>query len=118
MLVRIKNLRVIARLGVHEWEKSFERELLVRIELEVDAARAVQSDRLEDTADYEAVVKSVNRLFARTFFALLERAADAVARLCLEFPRVLRVKVEIEKPGAVAGADSISVATEVEAGSA
>jgi dihydroneopterin aldolase len=60
----------------------------------------VGEDRIDATADYRDVTERVRAVVQGGSFDLIESIADAVARECLTFERVLRATVVIHKPNA------------------
>jgi dihydroneopterin aldolase len=72
----------------------------VDLTLWLDLAQAGQSDRLEDTLDYRAVISTVQTLIKTSKFALLEKLATAIAEAILGFDRVSQVEVRLIKPAA------------------
>ena len=109
MKIRIKNLRLRTVIGVYEWERVQPQEVLLNIDLEFDGTRAGQSDRLEDTIDYKALKRRVLDEVEASSFQLLERLATRVLEIIHEDPRIHSARVEIDKPGALRFADSVSV---------
>ena len=109
MIIRIKNLRARTVVGVDESERRHRREVVVNVEMEVDAAAAAGSDNLNDTVDYEAVRKRIVQELRGAECCLLEALADRVLRIVLAEPKVVRATVEVDKPGALRSVDSVSV---------
>lgn len=72
----------------------------VDLTLWLDLSQAGQSDRLEDTLDYRAVISNVQTLIKTSKFALLEKLATAIAESILGFDRVSQVEVRLTKPAA------------------
>lgn len=106
----VRDLLVRAVIGVHEHERRERQDLLVNLELELDLARAADSDDLADTVDYGALARSVVSHVEESRFRLLERLAGSVAALCLESDaRVQAVTVRVDKPRALRYARSVAV---------
>ena len=59
--------------------------------------------------DYKQVKQQVLALVEGSSFYLVEKLAQEVARLCLKAPRVERVTVIVDKPGALRFARSVAV---------
>lgn len=108
MILKIKNLRANAVIGVYEWENS-KRQIIINAEAEIDGCAAAKSDNVTDTLDYEKISYSILEEVEKTKFRLLEALAAHLCRKVMEDKKVLRVTIEIEKPGAVRIADSVSV---------
>lgn len=110
--IRIRGLKVEAIVGVHAWERKVPRTLVLDLELATDVARAAAKDQLKDALDYDAVARLATSFVVESRFQLIETLAERLAaRLQKEFG--LRwLKLEVHKPGAVAGAQDVSVAIE------
>ncbi len=77
-----------------------------------DTSRAALSDDLGQALDYAAAAERVAALTRESRFQLVETLAEHIAQLLLrEFP-IRRVRVEVEKPQAVAEAESVGVSIE------
>lgn len=97
----LKNLRVSCIIGDLPEEREREQLLAICITLFLPLGKAGASDALEDTVDYAAVARRVAGALKAAQCRMIERAAEIVASLCLEYPQVKGVEVEVEKDGAV-----------------
>lgn len=108
----IRDLIARGILGVNNWEREKPQDILINIILFADLSIAGRSDALEDTVNYRLVTKKV-QLHAETAgrFTVEALAAD-LARICLEEPKVQKVRVRVEKPGAVRFTRAVGVEIE------
>jgi dihydroneopterin aldolase len=51
MIIKIKNLKLITNLGVYDWEKNFDRDILVNATIETKEINSTKSDILSETID-------------------------------------------------------------------
>ena len=107
--VFIKNLHIHCILGVYDRERNTPREVIVNVELGVDTKAAARSDDLADCLDYDQLSQKIRALAERARRLTVEALAEDIANLCLGSPQVQQVTVRVDKPGAVAGADSVGV---------
>jgi FolB domain-containing protein len=107
--VFIKNLHIQCILGVYDWERDTSREVVVNVELGVDTKPASRSDNLTDCVDYDQLSQQIRALAERARRLTVEALAEDIANLCLSNSQVQQVMVRVDKPGAVAGADSVGV---------
>ena len=108
--IRIQGLLVRCIVGVYEEERTKRQDIILHIALHADLRAPCRSDRIEDTVDYKGVKKAVFRLAEDSSFFLIERLAEAVAQCCLEHSPVVQcVEVQVEKPGALRFAQTVSV---------
>ena len=97
----IRDLAARCIIGIYPEERRQAQDVLLTITLYADLRAAGRSDRLEDSLDYKAVKQRVLALVEKSQFRLVEALAAAVADACLESPRVERVTVTLQKPGAL-----------------
>ncbi|MEX2587136.1 MAG: dihydroneopterin aldolase, partial [Actinomycetota bacterium] len=109
----IEGLKVFGRHGVAPHERDQGQDYLIDVECGLDATRAAASDRLEDTVDYSALIRSISEVVGGESFYLLEALGEAVAARALVYPRVEMVRVAIFKP-ALSGDELKAVGVVVE----
>jgi len=105
----IHDLVVRCIVGIDENEREEKQDVLVHLTLEVDLRRAGRTDALEDTIDYRALKKQILRVAEDSRFHLIEALAQSIAEECLKESRIERVKVIVEKPGALRFARTVGV---------
>lgn len=107
--IHIKDLLLRCIVGINDWEREKKQDVMINIVLYADLSAACQSDNIEDTVDYKAVKQKVVNMVESSSCLLVEKLAQQVADICLEHPKVQRVKVLIEKTGALRYARSVGV---------
>ena len=110
--VIIKNLTARGIIGINDWERVKKQEILINITLFADLIIAGESDKIEDSVNYRTVAKKVLEHAENSSRFTVEALAADIARICLEEPKVLKVCVRVEKPGAVRFAHSVGVEIE------
>ncbi|MDX2203038.1 MAG: dihydroneopterin aldolase, partial [Hyphomicrobiaceae bacterium] len=110
--VLVRDLEVVASVGVYEHEKRYEQRVVVSLEIDVEDAYDGRSDRLEQVLDYGLVVEKVTRLIQQEHVHLIETLAERIAELCLASPTVTKVRVRIEKPDVLPSVRSVGVEIE------
>ena len=95
-----------------DWERVTPREIVISVTLFCDTRKAAKSDDIADCVDYSASAKKIRAHAESAARMTVEALANDIARLCLEDPKVMKVSVQVEKPGAVA--ESASVGVEIE----
>ena len=99
--VFVERLSLRGRHGVHAEERAKEQEFLIDISVEIETAKAVGSDSLEDTADYWSFCEIARKIVESNSFYLIERLGHSIARGILADSRIVRVEVTIRKPEAL-----------------
>lgn len=110
--IRLKGLKVETVVGVHDWERKVPRPVVIDLELATDAARAAKSDAIGDALDYSAVAQAVTAFAGASRFQLIETLAQRLAEKLQKDFAVAWLRLELHKPGAVPGAQDVSVAIE------
>lgn len=111
-VVFIRDLLVRGIVGINPEERHERQDVLVNLELDVDTRAAGHSDDIAQAVNYRSVAKRVIALVEGGAPLLVERLAAEIAALVLaEFP-VARVRVRVEKPGALRFARSVGVEIE------
>ena len=105
---------LIARgiIGINDWERKAPQEMLINIVLFTDLHRVGESDDLHDSVDYRAVTKKVLAHAESARRLTVEALAADLANLCLEEALVKKVRVRVEKTGAVRFSRSVGVEIE------
>lgn len=98
--IRIKNLKIPARHGVYEFEKEKDGTFELDIELYLPLLKAGESDRLEDTINYEDIISTVTKAFTDKQYALVEAAAQSVCDRLLNDFKIDNITVRVRKPHA------------------
>lgn len=109
MNIRIKNLRLRTIIGINDWERVEKQDIVINLELELDGIRAMETDRIEDTVNYKSLTKRVISEVEKSEFYLIEKMAEHILQVVLEDTKIKKATVEVDKPGALSYADSVSV---------
>ncbi len=107
--IHIRDLLIRCIVGIYDWEREKKQDVLINITLYADLKTACQTDRIEDTVDYKAIKQKVVDMVESSSYMLVERLAERVAEICLENPQVQRVKVLVDKTGALRYARSVGI---------
>lgn len=111
--IRINGLHLRTIIGINGEERRDRQDVLISLVLFVDTRTAGRTDDIADApVNYRTLTKRVITRVEASEFHLIERLAEEIARLCLEEQAVERVRVEVEKPGALRFARSVSVVIE------
>jgi FolB domain-containing protein len=108
----IKDLIARGIIGVNGWEREKPQEILINIVLWADLHKAGNSDDIHDSVNYSTVTKKVLAHAEIARRQTVEALATDLARICLEEPGVQKVRIRVEKPGAVRFSRSVGVEIE------
>ena len=110
--VFIKDLKVRGILGIHEWERVTPRDIIINVSLYTDTRRAARTDDIADCVSYSDVARKIRAHAESAARMTVEALANDIAKLCLLEPKVQKVVVRVDKPGAVPEAESVGVEVE------
>lgn len=109
--VFIRNLELLARIGVHGHEQGMPQPVRINVDLSVlDGADL--GDRLDSVVCYEKIASKIRTIVAEGHINLAETLAERIAAACLEDRRVRVARVRVEKLHALPGAESAGVEIE------
>lgn len=112
MIIKIKNLKLKTILGIHDWEKTINREIIINAEIFTAFDKALITDEIVDAIDYDEIVNNIKNLIAKERFKLVEKMAQEIMDLIMSDQRIYKCKLEIDKVGAVDCLQSFSVTIE------
>jgi dihydroneopterin aldolase len=92
----LSGIEATGRHGARPGEKDEPQPFVIDLDLDMN----VGEDRIDGSADYRDVIERVRAVVEDGSFDLIESMAEAVARECLTFERVLRATVVVHKPNA------------------
>jgi dihydroneopterin aldolase/D-erythro-7,8-dihydroneopterin triphosphate epimerase len=107
--IKIKDLFIRTIIGTRDEERLKKQDVVINVTLWTDLSTAGKSDRIEDTINYRSIKKRIYNMVEESRYYLIEAMAEEVAQLCLEDPKVSRVEVSVEKPGALRFARTVGV---------
>ena len=107
--VFVRDLEIMASVGIFEVELRYEQRIIVSLELDVLDAYDGVSERIGDVFDYSRVVRDTELLCQSRHFKLIETLAEAISRQCLADPRVLAVAVRVEKPDIIPSCRTVGI---------
>ena len=111
--IRIKNIKIKARHGVYEFERKNDGTFELDIEIYLRLEKSGQSDKLEDTIDYDNIVSIATKAFAEKDYNLVEAVAESVCEKLLDVFKVAKVILRVRKPHAPINADFDTVEVEL-----
>ncbi len=106
----IKNLVIYGILGIHPHEQNTPREIRVNVEVTTDISQAGQRDDITQTINYSTLAKEIRQFITQSHFLTIEKLIESLAKKILQNEQVQSVWLQIEKPNAVPGAESVGVA--------
>ncbi len=110
--VFIKDLIARGIIGINDWEREKPQEIRINIECYTDLQRAGETDDINFSVNYRTIAKKAIAHAESAGRLTVEALAADLAEICLAEPGVARVRVRVEKPGAVRFSASVGVEIE------
>lgn len=110
--VLVRDLEIMASVGLFEVEHRYEQRIIVNLDLRVRDDYDGTSERIADVVDYGALVANVERVVTSRHFKLVETLAETIAADCLADSRVLSATVRIEKPDILPACKAVGIEIE------
>jgi 7,8-dihydroneopterin aldolase/epimerase/oxygenase len=110
--VFVRDLEVMALIGIYDHEKVKPQRIIVNIDLSVHEAEGPITDEISHVVSYEIIAKKVETIVAEGHVNLVETLAERFAESCLRDKRVAAARVRIEKPDIIPNARSVGVEIE------
>lgn len=107
--IHIRDLVCRCIVGINPEERVKRQEVLINVTMWADLRDACASDDIADTVDYKKVKEGILAMVEASSYNLVERLASEIAAVCLQASRVRRVRVVLDKPGALRFARSVAV---------
>jgi len=97
MKIKIKDFKLKTNIGIYDWEKNFEREILINIIIDLPNSKSLDTDQIQDTVDYEVIYNQIKNLVKTKKFNLIEKMAQEILDLIMLDSRIHKCKIEIDK---------------------
>lgn len=110
--VFVRDLDLMALIGIYEHEKTDPQRIIVNIDLSVTEGEGPKDDDIGHVVSYEIVVKKVEQIIAEGHINLVETLCEKIAAACLRDRRVVAARVRVEKPDIIPNARSVGVEIE------
>lgn len=111
-IVFIRDLQIETVIGIYDWERKIRQTVSLDLEMAADIRKAAKSDAIEDTLSYKDVAKRLIEFVEQSDYELVEALAEEICRIVREEFDVPWVRLVLNKPGAVRGAQSVGVIVE------
>jgi D-erythro-7,8-dihydroneopterin triphosphate epimerase len=111
----VEDLLLRCFIGAQDWEREKKQDVLINLRLDTDITAAANSDNIADALNYRTITKAIITHVEESSYFTVEALATAIARICVIDHGAARVKVRVEKPGALRFAKSVGVEIEREA---
>jgi dihydroneopterin aldolase len=109
--VFIRNLDLLAHIGVYRHEEGKMQPVRINLDLGVEDVMDT-GDKLENVVDYAVFEARIRAIIGEGHVRLAETLAERIALACFEDKRVLSARIRVEKLHALPGSQSAGVEIE------
>lgn len=106
----ICDLKLEMSIGIYEHEKTAPQTVIVNVRLDVSTNLNAPMKDIEEVVSYEDIIKQIEKLAVKKHYNLLERFADDIAQMCLNFDdKIQAAEVRAVKPNIIDNTASVGV---------
>ncbi|MEJ5211101.1 MAG: dihydroneopterin aldolase [Burkholderiales bacterium] len=98
-IIFLHDFRLELLIGIYPWERHMPQTVQIDLDIGLPSSRAGETDRIDDTIDYGAVVARLRESLARRHFDLLEALAEHIAHIVRHEFGAPWVRVTVTKLG-------------------
>ena len=114
--VFIRDLVLPARIGIHDHERAQAQPVIINVDASVqeavEGADTTTTGTIADVVCYETLTKQIKEVLAGGHTDLVEVLAEEIADRLLADARIIRLRIRLEKPEAIA--ETAGVGVEIE----
>lgn len=110
--VFVRDLMLESSIGIYDHEKARVQKICVNIDLSVTEETTPLNDDYDNVVCYEKVVTGIQNIVNSGHVELVETLAEKIADMNLIDPRVIAVRVRVEKLEAIKNTKSVGVEIE------
>lgn len=109
-ILYIDQLELMARIGVHNWEKKCLQKLVFDLKISFDQIFCIYTTNISEYLDYSTVIQIIQNVVRIKHFLLIEDIAEVISmKLMNSFFIISKVQIKVSKPGAVRNARNVGV---------
>lgn len=103
-ILYIDQLTIMAKIGIHDWEKKSFQKLIFDLQICYDKAF------YPNYLDYTKINQVILDTMSIKHFFLIEEVAETISeKLINDFPIISRIQVKVNKPGAICNARNVGI---------
>ena len=111
-IIFLNEVKIQTKLGVPEWERMAPQTIVLDIEIAMPNSKSCETDDIQDTIDYGAIVNRMRETLATKSFQLVEALAEHLCQLIMQEFGAPWVKIRVAKPGILPGVKALGVVIE------
>lgn len=108
----IRQLKVSAALGILPRERTNRQDVLIDVEIPIDAQPAAIKDHISATVDYAVVRETISQFAQQHRFDLIETFANKLAALLMQKFKLMGLRLTLTKPTIFEDAKGVGITVE------
>lgn len=108
----VKDLLLRGIIGINDDERVNRQDILINLTMYADTRPAAASDQIEDAVNYRTITKRIIQHVESSADFLVEKLVADIAHIILTEFNIEKVRVRVEKPGALRFAESVGIEIE------
>lgn len=108
----LRDLEVHCIIGVNDWERMVKQPVQISYDIPCDVREPAREDDIEKAVDYKSVSKWIIDFVEDSEFELLETLTERIAEGVITELGVPRVRLSVEKPGAIRHSRTVGIQIE------
>ena len=111
-IIFLSEVKIQTKLGVPAWERMVAQTIVLDVEIAMPTSKSCQTDAIEDTIDYGAIVSRMRETLAAKSFQLVEALAEHLCHLIMQEFSAPWIKIKVAKPGILPEVKALGVVIE------
>lgn len=107
--VYIRDLSLRTIIGIEDWERKKEQDIVINISFDYDSSKAGSTDDIAYAVDYKLLKQRILDLVSGSRFNLIEKMAAEILKVIMDDSKIIRSTVTIDKPNALRFARSVGL---------
>ena len=97
----VKNLKIFAYHGVHNFEKINGQDFYIDATLDIKDNLGFQNDDIKQILSYSDIISTIKKTFIQESYNLIEKAAlEIIKNLFADFDDIISIDITLKKPNA------------------
>lgn len=110
--IHVEKLEIYTILGITQEEREHKQKILIDYWIDIDIAKAMLSDDIEDCVNYRTITKKILSVVSNSSYNTIERLLGILLEVILAFDGISHAKLKIAKPGALRYTKNVSITAE------
>ena len=111
-IIRITNLKLRTIIGINDWEREAQQDIIINIKIEFDETTSSETDDINDTIDYSKIEYLIKEIGELHHYKLLESLGEEITNKIKKEFDVKKILIKINKKNILPNTDFVGVILE------